>query len=565
DAWQMADANGEGGLLDRAWRGEDSMDELWANANHQAAEYKFAEDNPFMDSQDPLAEAQRLLREGRDREALLALEAEVQRNPESSEGWRLLGQLYAEMDQDVQAIQCLQKGHEVDPYNLASLLALGVSCTNEFDQLPALRYLRKWIENHEEHQALVEGLEMPPEFEYDAWRRQVTELFSRAAQVNPMDSDVFVALGVMENINKNYDGAIEALATACRLRPNDHTVWNKLGATLANSGKSEQAVVHHLALQANWRTTGGHVRQYRRTGSGMTFSKSGRGLALGAAVPKSAKSQNAKLQCATVVFHKTFIRGNDVKGLVHALSTYEIPKHLPLRQSLRPHSTMPFGDKKKTAEKKVKDGKGSGKGQKYVKAVPLFKLFLKWGLRSYANKDGCMLFTDSGEPSKYFTVKSVRDMLTEDSSECVRRPATGVNLAAGTIEGGLDVLACFPEDGKADGGTAEKHYIDTGIPDCKALLDADFRTLVEALNVTNQLCGDKKVCQQNAKQLLQLMGRLTGWTLVGTVPPLLTRLFWGWGTAPRGLCQTTRGSQGIGGGIASWGYRSARTLSDHWR
>lgn len=35
-------------------------------------------------------------------------------------------------------------------------------------------------------------------------------------------------------------GAIQALATACRLRPNDHTVWNKLGATLANSGQSER-------------------------------------------------------------------------------------------------------------------------------------------------------------------------------------------------------------------------------------------------------------------------------------------------------------------------------------
>jgi len=61
---------------------------------------------------------------------------------------------------------------------------------------------------------------------------------------------VFVALGVIENINRNYTGAIQALATACRLRPNDHTVWNKLGATLANSGKSEQALVaYHQGLQ----------------------------------------------------------------------------------------------------------------------------------------------------------------------------------------------------------------------------------------------------------------------------------------------------------------------------
>jgi len=220
------------------------------DAINRARDYTFAEENPFREVTDPLAEALRLIREGRDREALLCLEAEVQRNTESSEGWRLLGQLYAELDQDVEAIQCLRKGHEVDPYNLDSLLALGVSCTNELDQLPALRYLRTWIENHEEYQALLEGVEPPPEFDYEAWRRQVTELFQRAAEASPSDADIFVALGVMENINRNFDAAIQALARACRLRPNDHTVWNKLGATLANSGKSEQAVVaYHQGLE----------------------------------------------------------------------------------------------------------------------------------------------------------------------------------------------------------------------------------------------------------------------------------------------------------------------------
>merc|ERR1719379_2944091 len=125
-----------------------NMEKIWGMGNNKNAEYKFSEENPYADSANPLEEAQRLLREGRDREALLALEAEVQRNPESSEGWRQRGQLYAELDQDVEAIQCLRKGHEVDPYNLDSLLALGVSCTNELDQLLALRYLREWISNH---------------------------------------------------------------------------------------------------------------------------------------------------------------------------------------------------------------------------------------------------------------------------------------------------------------------------------------------------------------------------------------------------------------------------------
>mmetsp|Transcript_65241 Transcript_65241/g.121625 ORF Transcript_65241/g.121625 Transcript_65241/m.121625 type:complete len:731 (+) Transcript_65241:86-2278(+) len=225
-----------------------SLQSPWPGAGR--GEHKFAEDNPYLEHLDPLAEAQRLIREGRDREALLCLEAEVQRNPDSSEGWRQLGQLFAELDQDVEAIQCLRKGHEVDPYNLDSLLALGVSCTNELDQPQALRYLRTWIENHEEHQELLEGMPPPPDYDFEGWRAQVSGLFREASKRHPNDADVFVALGVIENISRNYEGATMALAQACRLRPTDHTSWNKLGATLANSGKSEQAVIaYHQGLQ----------------------------------------------------------------------------------------------------------------------------------------------------------------------------------------------------------------------------------------------------------------------------------------------------------------------------
>merc|ERR1719382_1143037 len=156
------------------------MEHIWGQSGTKNTEYQFQDDNKFKDIDDPLAEAQRLLREGRDREALLALEAEVQRNQESSEGWRMLGQLYAELDQDVEAIQCLRKGHEVDPYNLDSLLALGVSLTNELDHMPAWRYLRRWIENHEEHQVLSQGLETPADYDFHEWQQQVTDLFTKA-------------------------------------------------------------------------------------------------------------------------------------------------------------------------------------------------------------------------------------------------------------------------------------------------------------------------------------------------------------------------------------------------
>ena len=45
-----------------------------------------------------------------------------------------MGQLYQENDQDELAILAFKKAYEIDPYDLDSLLCLGVSCTNELEQ-----------------------------------------------------------------------------------------------------------------------------------------------------------------------------------------------------------------------------------------------------------------------------------------------------------------------------------------------------------------------------------------------------------------------------------------------
>jgi peroxin-5 len=67
----------------------------------------FSDLNPYVGHPNPLKEGQDLFRKGLLSEAVLALEAEVLKNPENAEGWRLLGIAHAENDDDQQVWLCL--------------------------------------------------------------------------------------------------------------------------------------------------------------------------------------------------------------------------------------------------------------------------------------------------------------------------------------------------------------------------------------------------------------------------------------------------------------------------
>ncbi|XP_057474049.1 peroxisome biogenesis protein 5-like isoform X2 [Actinidia eriantha] len=236
---------GEGAL------GENSADN-WANAyddflNEQVASkqrsdtsrgiYEFSDMNPYVGHPNPLKEGQELFCKGLLSEAVLALEAEVLKNPENAEGWRLLGIAHAENDDDQQAIAAMMRAQEVDPTNLEVLLALGVSHTNELEQAAALKYLYSWLRHHSKYGTLA-----PPEMSDSLDYADVARLFNGAAQMSPEDADVHIVLGVLHNLSSEYDKAIAYFKTALKLKPRDYSLWNKLGATQANSVQSADAI-----------------------------------------------------------------------------------------------------------------------------------------------------------------------------------------------------------------------------------------------------------------------------------------------------------------------------------
>ena len=199
----------------------------------QKREYVFHGENPFAESANPYQEGVALYGAGKLNEAVLALEAALKSNPGDSNCWRLLGTCYAENDDDVAAIVPLMRAVEADPSNLEALLELGVSFTNELADHEALRYLHSWLVHHPDFK------NVPGDLPVDA--AHVREMFLRASEFAPKDPDVWAVLGVLYNLSREYDLAIDAFERACQLDPTNYSLFNKLGATYANSAHPEGA------------------------------------------------------------------------------------------------------------------------------------------------------------------------------------------------------------------------------------------------------------------------------------------------------------------------------------
>mmetsp|Transcript_233 Transcript_233/g.519 ORF Transcript_233/g.519 Transcript_233/m.519 type:complete len:475 (-) Transcript_233:20-1444(-) len=207
------------------------------------------------DDVDLFSEGMRRFEAGDIADAILAFESHLQNvDPDSSDAWRMLGRCHAENDEDPRAIACLERAVERDPYSPEALLALGVSHVNELDHARALESLRGWIS----HNPSYAGMELTPELvgggtAGEAERSSLEELknlLQRAMEYEPLDAaDALEALGVVCNVSREYDFAVDSFNKALESRPDDYQLWNKLGATLANSGRSSEALpAYHRAL-----------------------------------------------------------------------------------------------------------------------------------------------------------------------------------------------------------------------------------------------------------------------------------------------------------------------------
>ena len=218
-------------LLDKAWSETQT-------AGPADTHYDFVEKNEFRDASDAFERGMAFFNEGQLPEAVLAFEAAVQQDNSHAEAWRMLGVAHQENDEDRKAITCLERAVEQDAYHLPALLGLGVSYVNELDHEKALKNLKAWVQNN----PAFHGMEVPSDFYGDgSLMDEVMQLMIRASEAAPADPDVQEVLGVLYNVSRDYNTAAKAFRAALDQKPDDYGLWNKLGATLANGSRSEEA------------------------------------------------------------------------------------------------------------------------------------------------------------------------------------------------------------------------------------------------------------------------------------------------------------------------------------
>lgn len=209
----------------------------------------------------------------------------MQNNMGNPVAWFDLGVKQQENEREADAIQALRRAVELDPSYLEAWLALAISYTNESDKNGAYDAIEHWVRNNERYKDKRPLDSLDREMASERHEQLVECLMGLARAVPEVDADIQTALGVMLNTCEvrvlryplisrlTHDRTTQRLRIVfkqplpcvlmcvvfirCCLVINlphaqDWLLYNRVGATLANSGQSDEALrYYYRALELN--------------------------------------------------------------------------------------------------------------------------------------------------------------------------------------------------------------------------------------------------------------------------------------------------------------------------
>ncbi|KAK8845376.1 hypothetical protein IAR55_006089 [Kwoniella newhampshirensis] len=184
-----------------------------------------------------------------------------QLNVTRTEAWSLLGRVHAMDEKEEKALAAFEEGRKVledegargkEAIAGEMLTNLAISYVNESLDLAALTTLHEFLRLlHPAHAGPApsqSSLSLDEHTSPWSLHQNMTNSFLALAreqyqgQKGTVDPDVQVGLGTLYYMMGEYGQARDCWVAALGERPDDYLLWNRLGATLANGGSSEEAV-----------------------------------------------------------------------------------------------------------------------------------------------------------------------------------------------------------------------------------------------------------------------------------------------------------------------------------
>ncbi|EMD37853.1 hypothetical protein CERSUDRAFT_114497 [Gelatoporia subvermispora B] len=221
--------------------------EATATGIRPAAYYRFQTNNPYLSGHLRRTTDVNMTRH----DSVLEMEAAVQRDINNAVKWCTLGVKQQENEREQKAVHALRRAVELDPTYARAWLALAISYTNEGHRSDAYQAVGEWVSHNANYSTIVARFrDATGSLPLDSLMPCLISIAQN--DIEAIDADVQVALAVLLNTEEDYAKARDCFMTALAVRPDDWQLYNRVGATLANSGQPEPALqYYHRALELN--------------------------------------------------------------------------------------------------------------------------------------------------------------------------------------------------------------------------------------------------------------------------------------------------------------------------